>query len=304
MSSIEDLLGKPFVTSTGKTVPEYALPIVQAYCSVLPLGKGVKNYKSPITPEVAADTITALGETLKKLNNGQATDNLKLLPPEEYGVLSKFSSSLPVLPRSTSVKGSTLYAEQFETIMNFAEGVWLLVRKAFELPHFDAYSYLYSKNKHYEDDVIDSKYGTVKEKRGIQIWGAQLSVSLASLGATIPLGFTLDSFIPATISGVIAGLTFMPGPMLWDLYGEKVGVYRNHKFYRDYINVREAQVQQEMQSYILQTQMVNSEKDFRKTLFIKEGRRKEYAQQPVKKRYEPLVRKANALPSPPSPARN
>ncbi len=59
-----------------------------------------------------------------------------------------------------------------------------------------------------------------------------------------------------------------------------------------------------MQSYILQTQMIKPEREIRKTLFAKEGRRKEYAQQPVGKRYEPLVREANALPSPPAPARN
>lgn len=250
MTSVEEVLGKPFITKTGKRIPDYALPIIKAYYEKLPL-EDPKSYHSPVTPDVAEQTIIAVEQTLKRLSGNPHCRDLSYLPVEEYNQLSQ--SILPSLPSQFSIKGSAKHLAESEKFIEFAESIWKIVKEALDLPHSA------SPNKTSEiEHIVDKNYKTSSSAKGVYLWLAQLGTSLTTLAGTIPLGFALDSPAPAIISGVLSGITFLPGPALWVPYGDMICNRRVNAYYEDYKANRQLEVKQELESFILQAQTVGS----------------------------------------------
>ncbi len=247
MTSVEEVLGKPFIAKSGKRIPDYALPIIKAYYEKLPL-EDPKSYHSPVTPDVAEQTIIAVEQTLKRLSGNPHCRDLSYLPVEEYNQLSQ--SILPSLPSQFSIKGSAKHLAESEKFIEFSESIWKIVKEALNLPH--------SASPIDIRKLVDENHKTTSVTKGGLIWASQWGTAAASLAGTIPLGFALDTPIPGIISGAIAAAVFMPGPWLWEPYGRKIYNRRVDAYYEDYKANRQLEIKQELESFILQAQTIGS----------------------------------------------
>lgn len=244
MTDINDILGKPFVTQTGKNIPDYALPILKAYYEALPL-EDPESYTSPVTTEVAISTIIAVEKTLKKLNGGVETRDLSLLPAEEYEKLS--SRRLPDLIDPSIIKGSGKYRTESEQLNQFAMSVWLMVADSLNLPHL--------KPERTLKATIDKNYKYSSVKKGALIWGA-IALVLLGLGAltVVAVGTNLNYAWLVVVVMVLAACYLGGGLIIADLHDEAISKKRKKVYYQNFKDQQQVEIKKELESFILQTQ--------------------------------------------------
>lgn len=241
MTTIEDLLGKPFITYSGEKIPEYALPIIKAYYKVLPL-ENPENFQLPITDELAKETIAAVENTLKKLNGGVPSRDLALLSKEEYDVFTQ--KTLPEIPVGNSVIGSAKYHIESEQYITFAYQVWGMVKNALNVLPSDAVL----------ENIVDSDYKRSSYTKGFLIWVTQTLGSIGSFAGTIPLGYVLDSGIPMGASMVACVFSVVTGPVTASGYENVVRNKRKKRYVDTYKETGQDLIKQQLESFILQEQ--------------------------------------------------
>ena len=247
MTDIKEILGTPFTTRTGVVIPDYALPLLEAYYNNPSTPETYKDYTLRITNKIVAETITALQNTLTKLNGNEPTDDLSLLPKKEYALLENITSSkrLPPLPGKSPV-GSAKYEREVAEANRITYHLWRYIVSSFQLPVKELGSQLTTR--------VDQPYKTTGYQKAIYIWGAQVAATAAATaGAGIPLLLIAGNPTIATIGGLMTAITFIPAPFIWELYEGKIKNHRLKKFYQHQAKLDLETAHKEIESFLLQT---------------------------------------------------
>lgn len=245
MTHITEILGKPFTTKTGFVVPEYAAPILEAYYKERPTTETFLQYGTPATSEVVTDTIIAIQATLTKLNGGNPTDDLSLLPETEYNILAeRYTPQTLPQPPKTHLVGSAKYKIELLEATRMVEALWSYLALAFQLP--------ISENRKQILQRIEEPYQLSAERKGLALWLTQLGSALAVTGVSIPSAIAGNPTI-TIIGGIVATITFFPAPLIWELYEEKIKNHRLKKFYQHQAKLDLETAHKEIESFLLQT---------------------------------------------------